>query len=498
MDPAPPGVAVDPAPPGATTAGYSTAADQVLLLEVLVNGRSTNKIGEFTLRHGILMARPEELQDLGFRIPASRTLQSSGLIPLSDLRGLTWTLDQKNQQLIVTASEGSLVPTELMVDGREGSTDHRVIESSTGVTLNYDMAGTYASGQVGATGTMDFRAFSPRGVMSSSWLGYGGASSGGSGKNRAIRLDSTYEFADVNSLRRYSIGDFITTGLAWTRPVHMEGAQIRSDFSMRPDLVTFPMPSINGSAAVPSTVQVLANGNTVISRDVNAGPFEAPQLPVVSGAGTISMTVTNAMGQQVTVTQAFYASPSLLAPGLQTFGVQAGLVRRNWGSVSNEFGKIAGASIYRRGLTSKFTVEGSVEGTPGAFMGGMGGVAQIGNLGVVNFSIAGSAGSGHSAGQLSAGAQRIGRVFSAGASATVATRNFLDVAAMNGARSYGSNSAATPACHSGDGAPWASLMRSSTRTALQPPLWETSRRPEIPRLSPPIIRFKCVTTCRSM
>jgi outer membrane usher protein len=427
------GVPVDPAPPAAATAAYTAAADQVLLLEVLVNGRSTNKIGEFTSRHGILMARPEELQDLGFRVPASRSSQPGGLIPLSDLRGLTWTLDQKNQQLIVTASDGSLVPAELTVDGRDRIADHRVIESSTGVTLNYDMAGTYASGLLGATGTMDLRAFSPRGVMSSNWLGYGGASSGGAAKNTAIRLDSTYEFADVSSLRRYSMGDFITTGLAWTRPVHMEGAQIRSDFSMRPDLVTFPMPSINGSAAVPSTVQVLANGNTVISRDVDAGPFEVPQLPVVSGAGTVSMTVTNAMGQQVTVTQAFYASPSLLAPGLQTFGLQAGLVRRNWGSVSNNYGKIAGASIYRRGLTPKFTVEGSLEGTPGAFMGGAGGVAQIANLGVVNFSIAGSAGSGHLAGQLSAGAQRIGRVFSVGASATVATRNFLDVAAMNGA-----------------------------------------------------------------
>ena len=66
-------------------------------------------------------------------------------------------------------------------------------------------------------------------------------------------------------------------------------------------------------------------------------------------------------------------------------------------------------------------------------MGGAGGVAQIGNLGVINFSVAGSEGSGHSAGQLSLGAQRIGRIFSVGASATVATRNFLDVAAMNGA-----------------------------------------------------------------
>ena len=232
---------------------------------------------------------------------------------------------------------------------------------------------------------MDLRAFSPRGIASSGWLAFGGATSSGSGRNTAIRLDSTYSFADVNTLRRYSLGDFITGGLAWTRPVHLEGAQIRSDFSMRPDLVTFPLPSVSGSAAVPSTVNVLADGNLVVSSQISAGPFEIPQLPVVTGAGTISMTVTNALGQQVNLTQPFYASSALLAPGLQTFAVQAGLVRRNWGSVSNDYGKIAGTAIYRRGLTPKFTVEGSVEGTPGAFMAGAGGVAQVGNLGVVNF-----------------------------------------------------------------------------------------------------------------
>ena len=162
-----------------------------------------------------------------------------------------------------------------------------------------------------------------------------------SGGNTAVRLDSAYTFADVNSLRRYSLGDFINGGLSWTRPVHLEGAQIRSDFSMRPDLVTFPLPTVTGSTAVASSVSVLADGNLIVASQVGAGPFEVPQLPVVSGAGTISMTVTNALGQQVTLTQPFYASSSLLDPGLQTFAVQSGLVRRNWGTVSNDYGKFA-------------------------------------------------------------------------------------------------------------------------------------------------------------
>jgi outer membrane usher protein len=423
------------------TPRLAEAADQPMLLDVQVNGHSIGKIGEFTMRGTELMAKRSELRDLGFLVPtylnssssASPAAESDGLIGLSDLPGLTWSLDEKTQELRVTAINSSLLPTLLQADGRERPTDRRVIESGTGVTLNYDIVGTTAGGQTGASGSLDLRAFSLWGVMSSGWLAYAGATSSGSGTNTAIRLDSTYEFADVNTLRRYGLGDFISSGLAWTRSIHLEGAQVRSDFSMRPELVTFPLPSVSGSVAVPSALDVLADGNLVISRQIDAGPFEIPQLPVVTGAGTISMTVTNALGQQVNLTQPFYVSSALLAPGLETFAVEAGLVRRNWGSVSNDYGRIAGSAIYRRGLTPKFTVEGSVEGTPGTVMVGAGGLGQVGNLGVLNFSIATSNGTGHPGAQFSAGAQRIGREFSLGASATVAGHNYLDVAAMNGA-----------------------------------------------------------------
>ena len=422
------------------------AADQTLLLDVQVNGHSIHKIGEFTLRDGALLARRTELLDLGIRVPLalgerspasapSGSIPSTGsdaLIRLSELPGLTWRIDEKTQTVYITTSNDRLIPVQLQLNANERATGRRVIESGTGVTLNYDTVGTFAKGRSGGSGALDMRVFSPWGVLSSDWLAYAGATSIGARTNTAIRLDSTYSFADVNSLRRYSLGDFITGGLSWTRPIRLEGVQVRSDFSMRPDLVTFPMPSIKGSAAVPSTVDLLVNGSSVISSPVDAGPFEVPQLPVITGAGTISMTVTNALGQQVTVNQPFYASSALLAPGLQTFSVQAGLVRRNWGSVSNDYGKVAGSELYRRGLTPTITVEGNVEGTPGAFMAGAGGVVQIASLGVINFAAAVSTSSGHTGAQLSAGAQRIGRVFSLGASAIIANRDFRDVAAMNG------------------------------------------------------------------
>jgi outer membrane usher protein len=423
---------IDPATEATFEEASDANSDQKLLLEVWINGHPIGKIGEFILRRGKLMARPDELHDLGFRIPDAFISRPGTLVALSDLHGLTWTIDQKNQILRVTASDSALIPTLLQVENRETATGRRVIESGTGLTLNYDVAGTFTGSKTGASGSTDLRSFAPWGIVNSDWLGYAGSASGGNGKTRAVRLDSAYTFSDVNSLRRYTLGDTITSGLSWNRSFHIEGAQVRSDFSMRPDLITFPLPTLTGSAAVPSTVDVLVNGNVVSSNQVDPGPFEIQQLPVISGAGTITMTMTNAQGQQVSVTQPFYGGTALLAPGLQTFSAQTGLVRRNWGAASNDYGKIAGTAFYRRGLTQKFTIEAAAEGTPGATMGGAGGALLVGRLGIVNFDAAASGSSGHLGELFSVGAQHIGTRFSLGGSASFANRNYRDVVSMNG------------------------------------------------------------------
>ena len=201
---------------------------------------------------------------------------------------------------------------------------------------------------------------------------------------------------------------------------------------MRPDLITFPLPALAGSVAVPSTVDVLVNGSRVLSSEVQPGPFSVPQLPVITGAGQVEMTVTNALGQQVTTTLPFYASAILLAPGLHTYSFEAGFVRRNWGVVSNDYGDFAASGTYRRGLTPNLTIEAHAEGTSGEFMSGAGVVANLFDLAELNLAAAGSTALGRPGGQVSVGIQRLGRTFSFGASGIFATSHFADIAAMNG------------------------------------------------------------------
>jgi len=414
----------------APVSGYAADEDQTLLLAVMVNNYPTNRIGEFVLRDGTLFARPQELSSLGFRVPDSTGATTEGLVALSALHDLSFHIDKPTQTLYVTAAEEDLLP-QLLDAGAFPDGAYKV-ESGTGLTLNYDLFGTSVGGELSGSGLFDARAFSPWGVLSSGLLAYSNSEPANAANGPAIRLDSTYVYSDPDTMRRYRGGDFISGFLPWTRAVRLGGIQVTSDFSMRPDLITFPVPTLDGSVAVPSTVDVLVNGTKTLSSQVQPGPFQIPQLPLINGAGTISMSVTNALGQQVTTELPFYASSDLLAPGLQTYSGEAGFVRRDWGYVSDDYGSLAGALTYRRGLNQDFTIEAHGEGYPSLFMAGLGGALNVANFAVADFSIAGSTGPSHAGLQISAGIQRIAQRFSFGASAIFASHDFADIAALNG------------------------------------------------------------------
>ena len=86
------------------------AADQTLELEVTINGASTQKIGEFTLRDGVLLARPGELAALSLRVPRDTARTADGLVVVASLPGVSFTLDQATQAVRFTSTADRLLP----------------------------------------------------------------------------------------------------------------------------------------------------------------------------------------------------------------------------------------------------------------------------------------------------------------------------------------------------------------------------------------------------
>ncbi|MBW6424946.1 fimbria/pilus outer membrane usher protein [Rhizobium sp. XQZ8] len=189
----------------------------------------------------------------------------------------------------------------------------------------------------------------------------------------------------------YQVGDLITGGLAWTRPVRLGGVQIRRNFGLRSDLVTMPLPEVSGTAAVPSTVDLYVNSTRRSSHEVPAGPFSISDIPAVSGDATARLVVRDALGRETVTETPLFASADLLAPGLIDYSAEIGFARRNYGLESFNYDERPfGMASARYGLTDRLTLEAHAEAGLDFLNGGAGAAFALGTLGIGTAAVAGS------------------------------------------------------------------------------------------------------------
>ena len=412
-------------------AAHAHAADNKLLLEVVINGRDTQKLADFverdTPRDGkhktALYATRADLRDLGLRTPARHDHPDGELVCLSNLPGITYRVDGPTQTLDIHAADNALIPASL--DG-QASAKLPPVRTGTGAVLNYDVSETFDAGRLAVRGLLDGRVFSQGGVLDTQYLLAAGPDAG------VTRLDTTLSYADPDTLRSYRAGDVINGGLAWTRPVRVGGLQVQSDFAVRPDLVTFPLPQVSGSAAVPSTVDVLVNDVHLLSHNVDPGPFALTQLPIVSGANSVTVVTKDALGQQTTQTLPFYTTARLLLPGLAAYSVEIGAIRDDYGLRSDSYSVPLASATARYGLSRLITLEAHGEAAGSLGLGGGGVDVSLGNLGVLTAASAGSTHGAHDGTLFSAGVERVSRLLSVSASFQRASPFYADLAAIAG------------------------------------------------------------------
>lgn len=400
------------------------------VLSLVLNGHATGLVGEFAWCDLGICATAAQLQALGFIVPAELAA-GTDLIPLAALPGVSVTIDEANQVIRVTAEDAALLPYEIGV--AEPFTPLAPLSlSGYGLVLNHDVIGTFSDGQGSVGARMNLRVFSPYGVAEGEVIGNFPSSAEPSS---LIRLNTTYTHSDSRRLRRLRVGDVITGSLPWNRAIRLGGIQLSSDFNMRPDLVTYPLPRISSSTAVPATVDLIVNGVRQSSEAVRSGPFAVQVLPVITGAGMVSVAIQDELGRQTFITLPFYASNILLAPGLMSYSVDAGMIRKNFGSREDRYSGWATTGSARRGISDWLTLEAHGEASGGLGVLGGGIAARIGTFGIATFALAGSARQGETGneprygGLLTAGFQRITRRFNISFNGAYSPVGYRDIAA---------------------------------------------------------------------
>lgn len=408
-----------------------------LHLDVLLDGQSIGLIGAFRQNErGEILGARKELEELGIRVPASVEIEDE--VVLRAIPGLSFVYDEAAQRIdIKLPPDGRLPKTyDAQLRSTPGPAPER---SSTGAVLNYTLFGTSDDKEFRGfwryptlSATLDARIFSPAGVFSQTGILSDQSLAGGG--TEVLRLETTWTYSDPGSLVTYRAGDLISSGLVWTRPVRLGGLQVQRNFGLRPDLITLPLPSVTGSAAVPSTVDVLVNGTKTISQDVGSGPFRITNIPILTGNGNASVVVRDASGRQSETNLPFVVSSNLLRPGLFDFSAELGMPRLQYGLRSSIYDEgIAGSVSGRYGVTDTVTMVAHAEGAQGLGMASIGGVFGLGQYGVLTAAGAGSWRDGLRGGQsyVSFETQLWGIAFMAASQRTFGA--YRDLASISGA-----------------------------------------------------------------
>ena len=393
---------------GAHYAGYAglppppqhadLASDQRLELELFVNGMRTGIVAAVVKQGNRFQLRAEELRRAGLSFPTPNET-----LFLDDLDGVRADYDAPGQQLHLTVAPEYLPTQRIGADRR----DFQPAKYDTGALLNYDV---YVSGGGEAKSQASLwheaRVFGSAGIFSTT-----GVLRTGNG-NHYTRFDSYWRWSDERTMTTVEAGDIITRTLPWAPAVRLGGIQVSRDFSVRPDIITYPLPEFAGSAALPSTVELLVNGQRIAGSQVNPGPFALDTLPPINGYGEANLIVTDMHGRSVAATLPFYVSTALLRPGLTDYSLAAGAFRRNYAIRNFDYDGIAASASARHGVTSGLTLEVRAEIADDMRLAGGGAVAKLGNFGTVSAAYSRSFGDEGSGGQLTLGYEYQARGFS--------------------------------------------------------------------------------------
>lgn len=384
---------------GLTAIGAGAAASQIeieaeiynpegglipLFLEVFVNGSSTELVAEFSydIENESITSQRTELLEVGINPGGKR-----GDIALNELEGVIYEYDETSQSIHFIAEESARHP-EIISAARAGS--HTAADPSLGGVLNYS---TYVELDSIESASLEYNQFS---LALDGWLfsPYGRLSNSGAfrvdarGDTQALRFNTYYERSFSEPALTIRIGDTISSSMDWGRSVRMAGLQIRRDFELRRDLVTEPLLSFEGSAAVPSSVDVFIDNARVFSGGIDEGPFRLEDIPLYSGAGEALIVIRDETGEVITRKVPFFASRNLLKKGTADFSVEAGFARRDYATIDSTYDDdLLYSGSVRYGVSDRLTLSAHLEGGPDLSLLSMGFAAVAANRAELGFSI---------------------------------------------------------------------------------------------------------------
>lgn len=352
---------------------------ETLLLDIQVLGRPLQGIFEVERAvDGHLIMPADAWSQARLRPSSDAIAMANGQsgYALDAVPGLTYEVDPSQLILKIRAPAAAFDASTVEIYGRQTPA---LADAAPGAYLDYEASATHAGERNSFGAVVEGVVFN-----GGSALVAGAVIRGDDRQTDFVRTDTYWRKDFPQRMEVLVIGDALGSGGLWSVPVRFGGVRFARDFSQAPGFITYPIPSISGEAGLPSTVDVLINNQVSASTSVPAGPFALTNVPMMNGAGEMQVVVRDLLGRETLIQQSYYVAPQLLSRDLSDFAFDAGAMRAQYGTASNDYGSWFGAATYRRGINDWLTGEVRAELQHDRQAAGAGINLLSGQLGVIS------------------------------------------------------------------------------------------------------------------
>jgi outer membrane usher protein len=171
-----------------------------------------------------------------------------------------------------------------------------------------------------------------------------------------VRVGSLFELEFPENYTKLRLGDNTSVYSTLTNSFRYGGISFGTNFTERPDFVYWNMPTLNGSAVLPSTVDLYINGVNLYNQSVTPGNYSLQSGASINQSGEAQIVVRDILGNQTVQSFPIYISSQLLRKDLNEYDISLGKLRYNYDDDSNDYREFFTKLYFRRGVTQNTTL----------------------------------------------------------------------------------------------------------------------------------------------
>lgn len=175
-------------------------------------------------------------------------------------------------------------------------------------------------------------------------------------EEKVVRLKSAFDLDFPDKFLSLTIGDTTTISNPFISSVRYGGLSFGTNFTARPDYIYWNMPTLKGSAVLPSTVDLYINGVSISQQRITPGSYTLQPGALIQQSGDAQVVVEDILGNKTVQSFPVYINNKLLKPNLNEYNISLGKIRYNYDIHNNDYRDFFSNIYFRRGIGDLTTV----------------------------------------------------------------------------------------------------------------------------------------------